>query len=72
VGIVPTMLLLELLKRLLPLNKLAEQLSLGSHYFSHVGRWWRLLRLSVATSTKSGRGVAGPLNHLQGANFSLI
>jgi hypothetical protein len=32
----------------------------------------RLLRLSVATSTKSGRGVAGPLNHLQGANFSLI
>jgi hypothetical protein len=38
VDIVPTPLLLELLKRLLPLNKLAEQLGLGGHYFSHVGR----------------------------------
>jgi hypothetical protein len=26
-----------LLKRLLHLNKLAEQLGLGGHYFSHVG-----------------------------------
>jgi hypothetical protein len=36
VDIVPTpLLLLEL-----PMDKLAEQFSLGSHYFSHVGRWW--------------------------------
>jgi hypothetical protein len=70
VDIVPTPLLLEFLKRLLPLNKLAEQLGLGGHYFSHVGRWWRLLRLFATTNTKTARGVAGPLNHLQCANFS--
>jgi hypothetical protein len=69
---VPTPLTLELLKCLLPLNKLAEQLGLGSHYFSHIGQWWRLLRLSATTSTKTDGGVAGPLNHLQGANFSLV
>jgi hypothetical protein len=72
VDIVPTPLLLELLKHLLPLNKLAEQLGLGSHYFSHVGWWWLLLRLSATTSTKTAWGVANPLNHLQGAKFSLI
>jgi hypothetical protein len=72
VDIVPTLLLLELLKRLLPLNKLAEQLSVGGHYFNHVGLWWRLLRLSANTSTKTTQGAAGPLNHVQGANFSLI
>jgi hypothetical protein len=72
VDIMPTPLLLEWLKRLLHLNKLVEQLSLGGPYFSHVGRWWRLLRLSTTTSTKTTRGVAGPLNHLQGANSSLI
>jgi hypothetical protein len=72
VDIVPTPLLLELLKHLLPLNKLAEQLGLGGRYFSHVGRWWWLLRLSATTSTKTAWGVVGPLNHLQCANFSLI
>jgi hypothetical protein len=73
VDIVPTpLLLLELLKCLLPLDKLTEQFSLGSHYFSHVGRWWRVLRLSATTSTKTAWGVAGPLNHLQCSNFSLI
>jgi hypothetical protein len=72
VDIGPTPLLLELLKRLLPLNKLAEQLGLSGHYFSHVGRWWWLLRLSATTSTKTAWGIAGRLNHLQCANFSLI
>jgi hypothetical protein len=37
VDIVPTLLLLELLKFLLPLNKLAEQLGLDGHYFSQLG-----------------------------------
>jgi hypothetical protein len=31
------LLLQELLKRLLPLDKLTKQFSLGSHYFSQVG-----------------------------------
>jgi hypothetical protein len=70
--IVPTPLLLELLKYLLPLNKLMEQLGLGGHHFSNVGGWWRLLRLSATTSTKTTWDAAGPLNHLQGANFLLI
>jgi hypothetical protein len=70
VDIVPTPLLLELLKRLLSLNKLVEKLGLGSHCFSHVGRWWGLLRLSATISTKTTWGVAGLLNHLQCANFS--
>jgi hypothetical protein len=70
--IVLTPLLLESLKCLLPLNKLTEQLGLCGYYFSHVGRWWRLLRLSDTTSTKTARGVADPLNHLQCANFSLF
>jgi hypothetical protein len=70
VDIVPTPVLLELLKHMLPLNKLVEQLGLGGHYFSHVGRWWRLLQFSATTSTKTALGVAGPLNHMQCANFS--
>jgi hypothetical protein len=72
VDIIPTQLLQELLKCLLPLNKLAEKLGLGGHHFSHVGGWWRLLRLSATTSTKTTRVVAGLLNHLQSANFSLL
>jgi hypothetical protein len=70
--IVPTLLLLELLKCLLSLNRLAEQLGLGGHYFSHVGWRWRLLQLSTTTSTKTAWCVAGPLNYLQCGNFSLI
>jgi hypothetical protein len=72
VDIVPTPLPLELLKCLLSWNKLAEQLGLGGHHFSHVGGWQRLLWLSATTSSKTTRGAAGPLNHLQDANFSLI
>jgi hypothetical protein len=68
VDIVPTLLmvllLLELLKHLLPLDKLAEQLSLGGH----VRRWW----LSTTTgSPKTIRGTTCRSKNMKCANLSL-
>ena len=55
VDIVPTSLLL-----LLPLNKLAEQLSLCGHHFRKVGwRGWRLLRPSTTRIVVALRAAAG-------------